>query len=281
MSKVYESNEEIFGNFVREYSWIYKKECEKFSMVDCRFSQIPECIGYVFTDNLKTLNITFTDLSILPESISRLVSLDTLDFSNNNLRIIPDDYGALTNLRVLLIYHNVIESIPDTIGNMVSLTKLDCKSNKISMITDNICFLTNLQTLCFQSNLIEELPESITNLSSLTDFDISINKLTSIDTIENLPSLKLLNFFGNEIENFPDIRNLTSLNILDHSLNEIDFNTEHNQEIVQYISLLTSLKEIHCDYEDKDLFLSLTRQIKDIKIKKNMMNMFFSESDSE
>jgi Leucine-rich repeat (LRR) protein len=63
-------------------------------------------------------------LTSLPESLSKLTSLQSLDLSKNQLTSLPEWLGKLTSLQSLDLSHNPLTSLPESLSKLTSLQTL-------------------------------------------------------------------------------------------------------------------------------------------------------------
>jgi Leucine-rich repeat (LRR) protein len=139
---------------------------------------------------LRFLNASYTNISILPEIFDNFIKLQYLDLSNNNLIVIPKSIGDLINLKYLDLYDNNIKEIPDEIYNLTNLKKLYLSNNEITNISESLGKLTKLKNLYLSNNNIKILPTSIGNLTKLKNFIFIDNKLEFLPmTILNIDKL--------------------------------------------------------------------------------------------
>ncbi|XP_010928423.1 protein STRUBBELIG-RECEPTOR FAMILY 8 isoform X1 [Elaeis guineensis] len=147
--------------------------------------------------------------------LSDLLSLKTLDISNNNLREgIP--YQLPPNLTYLnLAKANLSGSLPFSISTMVSLNYFNLSHNSLSQqIGDIFANLQDLSELDISfNNLTGDLPNSLSSLSNLSSLYLQDNQLTG--PVNLLASLDLTtlniannNFSGWIPQEFSSIPNL-------------------------------------------------------------------------
>ncbi|MFX1399154.1 MAG: hypothetical protein ACFFAS_19185, partial [Promethearchaeota archaeon] len=155
-------------------------------------------------------------LTSLPESITKLASLQRLNLRRNQLSTLPESIGNLTSLTSLLLSANKLTSLPESIGNLSSLQKLSIWDNQLTTLPESIGNFSSLQRLGLRHNQLTTLPESITKLASLQRLDLIDNQLTTLpESIGNLASLQKLKLGGNQLTTLPEsIGNLTSLTSL-------------------------------------------------------------------
>jgi Leucine-rich repeat (LRR) protein len=114
--------------------------------------------------NLETINFSFNQIKIIPVEIANLSNLIHLDLSNNQIEIIPDEIGKLVNLKRIDLSYNKIMIIPKNIGSLVALEKFVISHNLIEIIPMELCLLTELQWLYLDNNRISEIPKELGNL---------------------------------------------------------------------------------------------------------------------
>ena len=103
------------------------------------------------------------DLVSLPESISTLDDLTTLQVDKNSLTSLPSGVGNLSQLQLLIASNNDIVSVPESINNLSQVWYLDLGYNAIQEIPD-ISSMESLLYLYIFGNQITTIPESICTL---------------------------------------------------------------------------------------------------------------------
>ncbi|MHA1343611.1 MAG: leucine-rich repeat domain-containing protein, partial [Promethearchaeota archaeon] len=112
------------------------------------------------------------------ESIGNLSSLKKLDLSYNELTTLPESIGNLKSLVELDLKLNHLMTLPESIDNLKSLAKLYLSDNQLKTLPESFWDLKSLQILSLANNKFTTLPESIGELSSLHELDLSNNQLT-------------------------------------------------------------------------------------------------------
>ncbi len=105
------------------------------------------------------------ELESLPESISGLSSLATLQVDKNSLTALPDGVGELSNLTALIASNNFIESIPNSIGDLSNVWYLDLGYNNLETLPSTISDMSSLEYLYIFGNNLSSLPNSICDLN--------------------------------------------------------------------------------------------------------------------
>ena len=92
---------------------------------------MPEEIGEL--KNLTALNLSFNDITHIPEGVWKLTKLKTFSAVGNKLTNIPKEIGNLKNLEYLNVCGNEIESFPLEMGLLKNLYSLDISCNPALM----------------------------------------------------------------------------------------------------------------------------------------------------
>ncbi|XP_069794580.1 podocan [Narcine bancroftii] len=140
---------------------------------------------FAYTYFLTELNLSYNKLTspkIHPEAFRKMRLLESLDFSGNNLNVVPS--GLPKNLHILKLKENEINSIPKrSLSRMTKLKELFLNNNKLKL------------------NLV--YPGAWKQLSTLQLLDLSGNQLSNIPT--DLPeSLQYIYLQNNQISVIPE-----------------------------------------------------------------------------
>jgi small GTP-binding protein len=193
------------------------KSLQKLNLCCNQLLQLPEVVFEL--ESLEWLDLTLTDLKILHESIGNLKNLRYLYIENNSLAKLPKAIKYLGYLKELNLVYNPIKSLPVEIGNLRALEKLWLEAPSyfyrggLKKLPNSIGDLIFLKELYLSSCEIEQLPNSFGNLKSLRILDLYNNKLNSLpNTFGNLKMLEILNLGKNKFKFLPDsIGNLSNL----------------------------------------------------------------------
>ncbi|MHA2088279.1 MAG: leucine-rich repeat domain-containing protein, partial [Promethearchaeota archaeon] len=114
-------------------------------------------------------------LSSVEEWVDSLPPIIELDLYDNDIKSLPESFGALDSLEVLILPNNQISTLPDPFQKLISLKKLDLSWNNILDLPDWIDSFTSLEELNLRGNNLSKLPKSIYSLPSLRVLNISLN----------------------------------------------------------------------------------------------------------
>ncbi|XP_060204570.1 plant intracellular Ras-group-related LRR protein 1-like [Lycium barbarum] len=192
--------------------------------------------------SVERVDLSGKQLRMLPEAFGKIHSLIVLNLSNNQLTVIPDSIASLESLEELHLSSNLLESLPDSIGLLFSLKILDVSGNKLVTLPDSICHCRSLVELDASFNKLSYLPTNIGyELVNLRRLSLSFNKLRSLPTsVGEMKSLRLLDVHFNELHGLPlSFGKLTNLEIVNLSNNFSDLT-----ELPDTIGDLINLKEL-------------------------------------
>lgn len=177
-------------------------------------STVPESIGNLF--NLQNLYLPDNNLEYLPESIWNLSALKVFNAADNNLKSLPDSFKNLSLLTHIYLHRNKFVKFPEGLYSITNVQYLYMFQNEIENISDSIWKLTSLKHLWLDDNKITTLPASFWNLIKLETLSLNWNRLKEIpETFWKLSLLQVFSIMYNPLINLPDaIRNLPWLSVL-------------------------------------------------------------------
>lgn len=199
-------------------------------------SEIEQC------KNLEKLDIGYTDIEIIPEFVSQLPKLKTLNFYGcvelsfpNNLSCYPSlkELGVFCKnqkeLEMIFSLESIekltitgrFNTIPETIGRMKNLKSLSLFSVPLTRIPNSLSQLNKLSQLELNTGLAKINFEQMINVlrenKKLTDLKLATQELKLSDSIAKISNLKKLNLEGNGLtrvsEKLFELNNLTELNL--------------------------------------------------------------------
>ena len=93
---------------------------------------------WAFPEEIRELNLTSRGLTEFPESIRKMVNLQTLMLGGNQIQKIPDWICELQNLKELFLHNNSIEEILQSLEKLKNLTHVSLELNPITTITPQV-----------------------------------------------------------------------------------------------------------------------------------------------
>ena len=84
--------------------------------------------------HLSCLNISFNQLTYLPESFGFLFHLKSATLCHNNLKQLPQSFIHLVKLKKIDLSHNLLKELPENMGEMESIEKINVSNNKLKVL---------------------------------------------------------------------------------------------------------------------------------------------------
>jgi adenylate cyclase len=179
----------------------------KFNLAINRLSDLPPYFGAY--SMLRTLNISSNFLEKFPALLCDMGSLVDLDLSFNMISVLPDGIGKLRSLEKFVITNNRLNApFPDSFKNLSNLRELDIKYNSITNI-DVIAQLPKLEILTADHNSVSQFVGSFERLRSLK---LHWNPVTKFEITSPVPTLKILYLSNAQLASIDDsFNNMPSL----------------------------------------------------------------------
>ncbi|XP_066519681.1 volume-regulated anion channel subunit LRRC8E isoform X2 [Hoplias malabaricus] len=157
-----------------------------------RLTTVEEILSLQHCRRLSTLKLWHNSITTVPEHISKLRSLETLDLSWNTIRKLPPRLCYSTKLKHLDLSHNQLTSLPPEIGILQSLWHFSVAYNSLEALPDELFSCKRLRTLALGNNSIVFLSPRVGNLAQLVRLELKGNRLESLPLeIEDCSLLKL------------------------------------------------------------------------------------------
>ncbi|XP_037947426.1 leucine-rich repeat-containing protein 40-like [Teleopsis dalmanni] len=150
---------------------------ENVTMIDLSknvLQSLPESLLKV-NDCLTELVVAKNFLKSVPSFISQFTRLAHINLSNNQLSVLPEEFGVLNTLREVNFCNNHFKSIPNCLYNLPNLEIILMGSNRIQMIDatpQGLGGLKRLATLDLSNNDISHVPPILGNLQNITSLDL-------------------------------------------------------------------------------------------------------------
>ncbi|KAL3675363.1 hypothetical protein R1sor_025311 [Riccia sorocarpa] len=172
------------------------KRVREFRLTGCdTLTTLPETIWLM--SHLESLLLRgLPKLTILPEAVGNLHSLQKRECRECAVKSLPERLGQLTGLKQLKIEDTVIRgTLPDTIGSLSNVGSIDLRDlDNLTNLPEALGNLHSLQKLRLWNCEIESLPEGLGRLTGLKVLEIRYcHKLKTLpDTIGGLSNLESL-----------------------------------------------------------------------------------------
>ena len=183
--------------------------------------------NYLATNDLNNI----IKLEMFNPSINKL---QKVNFTANNIELIPEIINSMKELKILILNNNKIQKISN-IENLIKLEKLELRGNKITKI-QGLNNLKNLTKITLSCNLITNIEENdFPKIDTLIELGLFGNYLgienKTLDKNINDKNIELLKNFGVLIKNkFKNLKGLyiggnffTNLNIINDDKENEDY----------------------------------------------------------
>ena len=183
--------------------------------------------NYLATNDLNNI----IKLEMFNPSINKL---QKVNFTANNIELIPEIINSMKELKILILNNNKIQKISN-IENLIKLEKLELRGNKITKI-EGLNNLKNLTKITLSCNLITNIEENdFPKIDTLIELGLFGNYLgienKTLDKNINEKNIELLKNFGVLIKNkFKNLKGLyiggnffTNLNIINDDKENEDY----------------------------------------------------------
>ena len=192
----------------------------------------------------------FEKLKELPESLSQLLQLQSLNLGGNQLTTLPESLGQLSQLQTLDLGSNQLTTLPESLGQLSQLQSLDLYGNQLTTLPGWLAQLSQLQTLGL-GNQLTTLPDWLGQFSQLQSLHLYGNQLTTLpDWLAQLSQLQSLGLGGNQLTTLPDwLGQFSQLQSLHLGVNQLTTLPDWLGQLSQlqslhlYINQLTTLPE--------------------------------------
>ncbi|NXS20461.1 GPV protein, partial [Mystacornis crossleyi] len=161
-----------------------KCDCSSKSAIHCSGPHIKDLELLNLPCNMTEIHITNANVSYLQDVFARMVELQHLILSSNNIALVsPMAFKGLGRLKVLKLLDNkLVELPPEAFDDMVQLQQLIIESNRLKSIEENLFDkLAGLQELYLNKNQLTALPSGVMKkLEKLRVLNLSRNYLAAL-----------------------------------------------------------------------------------------------------
>ncbi|KAL0927260.1 hypothetical protein M5K25_001423 [Dendrobium thyrsiflorum] len=173
---------------------------------------------------LRTLLASRSDLLLDDERLRRLSHVRVLDISWTHIQVLPNSIGKLVHLRYLNLSYTFITAIPESIEQLTNLRFLyisNCR--RLSQLPSGITLLHNLRRLDIDGTPVIFIPKGIEKLQHLNylsgfvvaDNDSSSSKLEELNSLKQIRTLNIDNLKRPQSETIvlKELPNLSTLKL--------------------------------------------------------------------
>ncbi|XP_009081044.1 PREDICTED: platelet glycoprotein V [Acanthisitta chloris] len=161
-----------------------KCDCSSKNAIHCSGPHIEDLKSLNLPCNMTEIHITKANIVYLQDVFSRMVELQHLILSSNNISLVsPMAFKGLRSLKVLKLLDNkLVELPPEAFDDMVQLQQLIIESNRLTSIEENLFDkLARLEELFLNKNQLTALPgDMLKKLARLKVLNLSRNYLAAL-----------------------------------------------------------------------------------------------------
>ncbi|NXT48717.1 GPV protein, partial [Pluvianellus socialis] len=182
-----------------------KCNCSSKSAIHCSGPHIKDLESLNLPCNMTEIHITDTSVTNLQDVFSRMVELQHLILSSNNISLIsPMAFKGLRRLKALKLLDNKLVQLPaEVFDDMVQLQQLIIENNRLKSIEENLFDkVARLEELFLNKNQLTALPSGVLKkLAKLKVLNLSRNCLAALprDIFSALTRLEKLMLYFNRL----------------------------------------------------------------------------------
>ena len=120
------------------------------------------------------------ELEILPDNFGYIRGVRDLILNNNKLKKLPESFGNIEILGNLLLNDNELEILPDSFGHIYGVCDLMLNNNKLEILPDSFGHIHGICDLLLHNNKLEKLPDSFGNIQFKGVVELYNNKLQTV-----------------------------------------------------------------------------------------------------
>uniref|UniRef100_A0A287AS56 Leucine rich repeat containing 40 n=1 Tax=Sus scrofa TaxID=9823 RepID=A0A287AS56_PIG len=178
--------------------------------------------------------VTETAMTLPSESrvnIHAIITLKTLDYSDKQTALIPDEVFDAVKSNVITSVNfskNQLCEIPKRIVEMKEMVSdVNLSFNKLSFISLELCMLQKLTFLDLRNNFLNSLPEEMESLVRLQTINLSFNRFKILpEVLYRIPTLETILISNNQVgsvdpQKMKTMENLITLDLQNNDLLQI------------------------------------------------------------
>ncbi|KAE8300046.1 Volume-regulated anion channel subunit LRRC8E Leucine-rich repeat-containing protein 8E [Larimichthys crocea] len=153
---------------------------QELDLKENKLTTVEEILSLQHCRRLVTLRLWHNRITYIPDHMSKLHSLETLDVSWNKIRKLPSRMFYCTKLRHLDVSHNQLTSISSEVGILQGLQFFSAAFNTLETLPEELFSCKRLKTLLLGNNCLPALSSRVSNLAQLVRLEIKGNRLESL-----------------------------------------------------------------------------------------------------
>ena len=140
----------------------FSKTLTYLNMKNCRLTQIPECISCLAL--LQSLDVSLNQIDYIDKGIGQCIRLRSLNVSRNRLNSLPSQLSKCVMLEKIIADQNRLTTLPETLTDLIAISTIDVRDNQLKNIPLGLCRVPTLKSvLCEGNNDLTVAPEHMRN----------------------------------------------------------------------------------------------------------------------
>lgn len=232
-----------------------KCDCSSKNAIHCSGPHIKGLELLNLPCNMTAIHITDTNVTYLRDVFSRMVELQHLILSSNNISLIsPMAFKGLRRLKALKLLDNkLVELPPEVFDDMVQLQQLIIENNRLKSIEENLFDkLAGLEELFLNKNQLTALPTGVLKkLARLKVLNLSRNCLAALprNIFSALTRLEKLMLYFNRLSSiesgmFDSLKELLELFLHSNNIQSIAPDAFHCLQKLRILTLSRNKLEV-------------------------------------
>lgn len=150
---------------------------------------------------LRINNITKFTYPFSFVQVNSVGKVTKITLHDENVRVLPDEIGDLTDLEHLFFHKNEIARLPGSISKLKKLQYLNLEENKLKTLPNELESCLNIGYLHIGSNGMVDFPKCITKLTKIVQLHVYNNNFKTLpEEIVNLKPTLRANFNKNNLK---------------------------------------------------------------------------------
>ncbi|XP_009638014.1 platelet glycoprotein V [Egretta garzetta] len=232
-----------------------KCNCPSKNAIHCSGPHIKDLESLNLPCNVTEIHITDTNVTYLQDVFSRMVELQHLILSSNNISLIsPMAFKGLGRLKALKLLDNKLVELPaEVFDDMVQLQQLIIENNRLKSIKENAFGkLASLEELFLNKNQLTALPSGVLKkLAKLKVLNLSRNCLAALprNIFSALTRLEKLMLYFNRLSSiesgmFDSLKELLELFLHSNNIQSIAHDAFHSLHKLRSLTLSRNKLEV-------------------------------------
>lgn len=129
-------------------------------------TQVPECISCLAL--LQSLDVSLNQIEYIDKGIGQCIRLRSLNVSRNRLESLPSELSNCILLEKIVADQNRLTALPETLVDLIAISTIDVRDNQLKSIPLGLCRVPTLKTiLCNGNNDLTVAPEHMRDDTAL------------------------------------------------------------------------------------------------------------------